>query len=321
MTGQFYYEDGDYGRAREEFERAAAARPGDPALSYWLGKTYGELGEYQRMRDALDLCLAHGLRYAEEIEKLLQKYWSRQQAEGSSLMEATLPDYPGALVAFRKALIILPGNDKSLHGLAYAYTQVDSAAQAQRIYEELAQSNPADLVAHQALGVFHLRAGRYDEAVGLFERVVALDPYDAVALDRLGTVYEQLGRYTDAVDVCIQLVVQAPDDPMMRVRLGRQYEGLGDAESAAEAYQQALVLNSGDPAALEHLARLRVKEGDDDAALPLLELLTVRTPLERGLWLELARIYRERGLMDHSARALERAGALAPADPDAPGPR
>ena len=165
-----------------------------------------------------------------------------------------------------------------------------------------------------------LNKGRWEEAVGHFEQVVDVDPYNVVALDRLSAVYEQLGRYNDAVDICIQLVEEAPDDPMRRVRLGRQYEGLGDAESAAEAYQQALALNSADPSALEHLARLRMRQGDDEAALPLLELLTVRTPLEWDLWLELARIYRERGRMDHSARAPERAGALAPAEADAPGP-
>jgi tetratricopeptide (TPR) repeat protein len=90
LTGQFYYEDEDYERAREEFERAAAARPDDLVLSYWLGKTYAELGEYTLMRDTRDRCLAHRLRYAEEIEDLLERYWSVQQAEGSSLMESRL---------------------------------------------------------------------------------------------------------------------------------------------------------------------------------------------------------------------------------------
>ncbi|MDP7450176.1 MAG: hypothetical protein QF689_16410, partial [Candidatus Latescibacteria bacterium] len=95
------------------------------------------------------------------------------------------------------------------------------------------------------------------------------------------------------------------------VRLGRLYDRVGEPERSELAYAQALALDPADAAALGGVAHLRVGLGDDEAALPLLELLTVLSPEDRQVWLELARIYRERGLHEHSARAQQRASGPA----------
>jgi tetratricopeptide (TPR) repeat protein len=310
MTGEFYYEDREFERARDAFEQAAAERPNDPVVNYWLGKSYAELGQFAQMRSAWDRSLAHSLRYAEEIEGLLKTYWTQQQVEATSRLEAA--EFSGGLTALRNALIIQPDDTQSLQGLAYVYMQVDSVAQAQRVYERLVR-DPANRDAYEALGWIHMDAGRFEKAVGYLEHLVDIDPFDLDALNHLGLAYEQLERYPQAVDICEQLVAMAPDEVPIWLRLGTLYENEEEPERAGFAYEEALRLESANVEVVTRLAQFRVKQGDDEAALPLLELLTVlQAPPAQAVWLQLARIYQLRGLEQKGRQAAQAAQAVEP---------
>jgi tetratricopeptide (TPR) repeat protein len=312
MIGQFYFEDGDFERAREAFEKASAARPGDPAVHLWLGKARAELGDLQGASAAWDRSLEVGLRHAEEIESLRRRFWADAQADGQAAMEATPPDIPGALTAFRNALAMHPGEGESLHGLAYTLARADSADAALAAYERLVQQDPSDVAAYRSLAALHVQAGRLEEALGAARNLVAFAPLDPEGLRMVSWLYERAGQVEEAADMAERAASVVPEDVNNLVRLGGLYERIGDSERAGESFERALALAPDHPGALRGRAALLSAQGYDDEALALWELLSAQTPDDAMVWRALARIYAERGDRVAADRARARAAALAP---------
>lgn len=313
MAGRFYYQDGEYGRARQELERAAATHPDNPEVQLWLGKTCAELGDYAAMSAAFDRCLARSHEHADEIQRLRHRLWEGQQELGSHLLSLRPPDLHGALAALRSAADILADNPETLRGLAFVYTRLDSSAAALAAHERLVGLDPTDREVLRALGDLYMDAGRHADAARTYERQLELDPYDEGLMLNLGAAYVELERLADASDIYRRVVELNPQNPSPHVGLGLVCERQGQYAAAAAAYAAALALRP-DETVLYDLARVHVKRGDDEAALPLLEVLSVRAP-ERRVWEELARIYGELGLDEQGRLARQRAEAAPGAAP------
>lgn len=295
MDGVFHYEDGEFEKARIAFERAATARPADPAVHFWLGKTYAELGDLVAASQAWDRSQAAGLRWAEDIEKLRLDHWMTQQTTGELLMERDPPQPSAALQAFHNALAMRPGNTESRHGLAYTYSVVDSVDAARRIYDGLIEENPGDVAAYRALSLMFLAAGQFADARPHAEQVVAYEPLEPDGLRRLSWIYQQLGRFEDAADTAERLSVVAPEDVDNLLRLGFLYEQIDEVDRAGSAYSRALDEEPSNIQALRAKASYLSRYNDDEKALPLWEILSTQLPHEAEVWRELARIYDSRG--------------------------
>ncbi|HEY6200334.1 MAG TPA: tetratricopeptide repeat protein [Candidatus Binatia bacterium] len=59
--------------------------------------------------------------------------------------------------------------------------------------------NPADSDMHNNLGIVYIRQGKFEPAIGAFKLALKTDPNNAEAYNQLGNVYLKLGRGSDAI--------------------------------------------------------------------------------------------------------------------------
>ncbi len=170
-----------------------------------------------------------------------------------------------AIVAYRKALEVLPGRPRVLLnlGLAYrdagdvaravahlreslrrdpnqplAYVNLGSALEAQgdgvnaeAAYRRALELNPAEPLAYVNLGNMFLRRRRPGEAAAHYERAVAIDPGLAPARFYLARSYILLERYREALDAVRRGLEFEPDHATGRRMLRDLEQALGQDSS------------------------------------------------------------------------------------------
>jgi tetratricopeptide (TPR) repeat protein len=104
-----------------------------------------------------------------------------------------------AINAYNKALALKPGSLDAQTGLGIAYVSGTSdPMQGIQLLLAVVKQDPQNLKANMNLGLFSMKSGQYDKAIGRFKTVVAQKP-DAEAWFYLGSSYESLGNKSDAI--------------------------------------------------------------------------------------------------------------------------
>jgi tetratricopeptide (TPR) repeat protein len=151
---------------------------------------------------------------------------------------------------------------------ALALMRAGHAADAERGFRALAQSNPELAGPHANLGVIARQAGHLPEAVKELEKATELAPGLAVAWNQLGLAYRQNGEFTKARDAYEHAIAIDPNYATAVLNLGVLDDlYLGDGAHALELYTRYLALTpAGDPAVTKWVAD--VKNRQPKAAAP-----------------------------------------------------
>jgi Flp pilus assembly protein TadD len=98
-------------------------------------------------------------------------------------------------------------------------------------------------LAHNNLGNFYARFGRYTEAIKSYEQAVKIKPDYTLAHNNLGIAYGSLDRLPEAIDAFKQAIKSNPNFAAAYNNLGVAYGGLGRSTEAIDAYSQAIKIN------------------------------------------------------------------------------
>jgi superkiller protein 3 len=140
-----------------------------------------------------------------------------------------------------------------LFARAWQYHQANDHAQAERLYRELLQSNPAHADGWCFLGAVCQAQGNTGEAERCYRRALALVPGFASAHNCLGILLAEQGRPDEAAASFEQLLRLQPDDADAWNNLGLVRARQGRVDEAVASYQRALQLRPGFPAARANL--------------------------------------------------------------------
>ena len=142
------------------------------------------------------------------------------------------------------------------------------AADAERGYRALMQSDPALGGPHANLGVMLRHAGKLTESAAELETAVKLNPHQPVYLNQLGITYRQLGQFDKARDAYERAIAADPDYAAASLNLGILNDlYLGDAKRAGELYERYLALSpGGDAAVTKWVAELKNRKPAQVAA-------------------------------------------------------
>ncbi len=111
-----------------------------------------------------------------------------------------------------------------------------------------------------------LKAGQYQEALGLLSEAAAAEPANPVVHNYLGEAYFRLKRYQEAIDALNRAVSLDAGYLLPHIGLGIVYESLGETEKAKKEFEEVLSIGSPDPGASEvklasdRLKRIEVRE-------------------------------------------------------------
>jgi Flp pilus assembly protein TadD len=120
------------------------------------------------------------------------------------------------------------------------------AAEAERGFTALTQSNPDLGGPHANLGLVYRNAGRLPEAVAELERAVSASPQQPVYLNQLGIAYRQQGEFGKAREAYEKAIALAPGYAAPRLNLGILLDlYLGESKPALDLYESYLGLSPG----------------------------------------------------------------------------
>ena len=142
---------------------------------------------------------------------------------------------------------------------ALALMRAGHAADAERGFRALAQSNPELAGPHANLGLLARQAGHLPEAVKELEKATELAPGLATAWNQLGLAYRQSGEFTKARAAYEHAIAIAPNYATAVLNLGVLDDlYLGDSAHALELYTRYLALTpAGDPVVTKWVADVK----------------------------------------------------------------
>jgi tetratricopeptide (TPR) repeat protein len=144
-------------------------------------------------------------------------------------------------------------------------------AQALALAEQLGnsgQAQAADLVYQQLLeqaAAWH-REQRLDDAEAVYRQVFEAQPAYIDALHLLGVIYSQRGDHATAERLIRQALRENPKADTYQNNLGKALQGQGRLEEAADSYRRTLELNPGHVLACNNLGKINAELGRWDEA-------------------------------------------------------
>lgn len=174
-------------------------------------------------------------------------------------------------------------------------------------------ADAANLLAANSLGICYSRLGKHTQALRLFEQVLDREPGNLMARYNHGTICLKLEDADGAREDFTACLAQDPEHVFSLVRLAQLDEQTGDSQAARERYVAATKLPGGEEAALRHLARLDTAAGELDQAREGLHRLLSLNPGDAVALAMLAKLYLDSGQDPEMAATLARQStALAP---------
>ncbi|PYQ16652.1 MAG: hypothetical protein DMF80_03905 [Acidobacteria bacterium] len=234
-------------------------------------------------------------------------------------------EYFGAAIAFKKAEVLAPLDERSRFTLAMSYVVLGRRDWARPELQKLSQTAPRNALYRYWSARLDYDDGQYAAAVSGLLQAIALDPRFVKGHDNLGLSYEALGRqdeairsYQEAVRLNREATSRSPWPPL---NLGLLLARLDRLPEAEPLFREAVRI---DPRFAQGHYRLGValeKKGQADEAVKELEEAARLDPSYPEPYYALARLYRRGGSVERADRALERFLALKKEKGQAGGPR
>jgi DNA-binding winged helix-turn-helix (wHTH) protein/tetratricopeptide (TPR) repeat protein len=279
LKGRFFLDQRSirgWQQALDQFQRAVALDPRDPAAQAGLADTYTAMSDF-------------GVASPAEMR-------------------------PRAMLGARRALELDPRSAEGQAALGRAQFLFDwDFAAAERSLSRAVTLDPDYMPAHQAMAWLESARGQHTEAVAAARRALQLDPVNTARYTELAWVLVLGGRHADAlreIDRALQLNPRSFETYLMK---GWTCELATQPDAAFAAYREALRLGGAPEEALQRLDQLYRTEGLPGYYRAWLDRQGGSAPMS-NTWR--AQLYARVGAPDRAIESLERAyqqreGALA----------
>ena len=206
---------------------------------------------------------------------------------------------------------------KKIAEQAIALHQQGNLAEAERLYFQLLEADPALFGPRYYLGVMRLQQGRNAEACGYFSEALRVYPNDLGLVMNYGMALRASGRPQEALEMFERALAIQPDLPEALYNRGVALSDLGRFEMAVDAYERTLVLQPEMIAALLNRAAALAALGRVDDALAGYDRVLAMQPSNVKALVQRGLIYRGLRQPAQALADYDRALALKPADVDA----
>jgi tetratricopeptide (TPR) repeat protein len=288
--------------------QAAAEESPSAATQGELGRVLGALGRNEEA--------AAAWREALQLDPEDPDGWA---ALGELLLESEQAEE--AAGCYERAVQVGRDAPMALHYLGWA--QAEMALGRMGVAEQtikMALGLDADLpAAHAVWGDWYAAQGDWQQALVHYQTSVMRSGANGAAppeeeagyLVRVARAYRALGSREQALQVLERAAKLAPAMGAVYALIGEIYQEAGSKDLARQAFQQAAKVGLSNPRYVLRLAQFLQNEGQLDQALDWLVKANGVRP-SAALWVETARIYRQRSQRGKQLEALHRAVALEP---------
>jgi tetratricopeptide (TPR) repeat protein len=163
----------------------------------------------------------------------------------------------------------------------------------------------------------HLIGGQLSQAEGLYQQILQADPAQPVALHFLGVIAHQKGDGLLGVDLMTKALAIKPDYAEAHNNLGNALKDLGRAEEAVASFRKALDVKPDNAKAHFNLGNLLCDLGEHDAAAASYQKAVAIAPDYAEAYLNLGNLLQDQGKLDQAAASFREAIAIKPDMPEA----
>jgi tetratricopeptide (TPR) repeat protein len=239
ISGDVFFEDGDYRAAIKEYRRGLKWRPGDVNLINSLGVALVECNQ-ERQAAA---CFQEVLDKEPDNYMALVNLGNVRRTQGQQAL---------AVDCFERALRVPAGEEATrqelLSSLARLYTDLGRFDEATPILEEwrTLPGSDREYLLFRLLGQNFLETGRPEEAIVSCQRALQLFPQDSISMSILGLLYVEQGEGSEVgAALCRKALALDPYNPDHWCRLARALLHSGERDGALEAVRRCLQLRRG----------------------------------------------------------------------------
>ena len=263
VLGSAYMADHKPNLALQQFQKAAALDPENPAIKAQVGVSEIDIGQSEQGLAALEQVFGteagasiagptlvlmelreRHLDKAAEVAGALIKRDAKNPIYHTLLgiVRAAQKDYPGAESAFRAALEINPDLPETTRDLAQIYAATNRSDEARNLYNELLTKNPNDVTTLLGLADIYTAQQKWPEATDAINRARTAAPNDPAPGLKLVGVYEKRLDWTNAKTVAAELAAQFPGDANILDTEGQAQLAAGDTDGAIASFKRAYAL-------------------------------------------------------------------------------
>jgi tetratricopeptide (TPR) repeat protein len=236
ISGDFFFEEGDYRTAIREYRRGLRLQPRDVNLINSLGVV---LIECNQKRQAAD-CFQDVLQIDPDNYMALVNLGHVQQ---------TLGHKDVALNCFERAYRVHANEDsvgqELFLPLGRLYAELGNHEKAVTVLEHwrTRPGSEKEFILYRLLGQSYLENGTPVEAIKACQRALQLFPQDSISLSTLGLLYVEQGEGSEVgLSLCSKALTLDNFNPDHWYRLGRSLLHIGRQEEALDAIRQCLRL-------------------------------------------------------------------------------
>jgi tetratricopeptide (TPR) repeat protein len=233
------------------------------------------------------------------------------------LAEFKQGNFSAAIAPLKAALAADPQSIQAKTLLGISYYGAKKFADAADQLAEVSKLDPANLELHRMLAQSCLWAKKYDCALEEYKQVELHGSDSAAAHMLRGEALDGLARTPEAVAEFEAAVKVAPREPDANFGLGYLQWKLSNFEEARKSFENELAIDPNHPQALAYVADIALRNNEPDKALPLLEKAIKQKSDVRIAYVDLGAILTQKKRYAEAAKALQRAIALDPSQPDA----
>ncbi len=260
ISGDSFFEEGDYRTAIREYRRGLRLQPGDVNLMNSLGVA---LVEYNQERQAA-VCFQDVLHQDPDNYMALVNLGHVRQTMGQK---------ENALDCFERAYRLLAKKDVAgqelFLPLGRLYIERGDHEKAVEIFEHwrTRPGSEKEFILFRFLGQCYLESGRPDEAIRACQRALHLFPQDSISLSTLGVLYVEQEEGRDVgLALCRKALALDNFNPDHWCRLSRALLHTGSNVEALEAVKQCLRLKRNHAEGVLQLGRIHMAMGHDNPA-------------------------------------------------------
>ena len=334
VLGNAYMVDRKPDLALQQFEKAAALDPDNPAIKTRIGVSEIDAGQSKQGLATLEevfgtdagapvagpALVITELR-ARRLDKAAEVASSLIQRDAKNpiyhtllgVVRAAQQDYSAAETAFRAALAINPDLPVATRDLAQVYMATSRADEARALYNQLLGKNPKEVAALLGLADTYIAQQKWNEAIDAMNRARAAAQNDPAPGLKLVGVYEMRQDWTSAKTLAAELSAQFPENADILDTQGQAQLAAGDRNGAVSSFKRAYALApTSEPILSRYLASLNGAKYFAEARGVLQEAIA-RDPGNSSLKADLIRVEGEIIGVD---AAVAEAHALAVGDPE-----
>lgn len=236
VSGDFFFDEGDYRAAIREYRRGLRLQPGDLNLMNSLGVALIECGQERKAA----ICFQEVLAQDSSNYMALVNLGHVQYALGRKEV---------ALARFEQAYRVMGTMDVAaqelLVPLGKLYAEFGEHGKARSVFEHW-QSCPGsenEFLLYRLLAQSYYANGLFEDAIQACQKALRLFPQDSISLSTLGLLYVEQGEGNDiGLNLCRKALALDNFNPDHWYRLGRALLHTGDQVGALAAAKHCLQL-------------------------------------------------------------------------------